>query len=67
MKQYLALQKSGIKQYDLIVTCGSFGLRGCVRNCLSAIGRPPENALKFKSKYVKQGNFDVSAILPASS
>jgi len=65
MKKYLAVHKSNIKRYDLIVTCGSFGLRGCIKNCLTSIGRPPENALKFKSKDVKRGDFDFSAVLSA--
>ena len=63
MKMYLAKHKSSIKRYCLIVTCGSFGLRGCIRNCISAIGANPEVALKFKSKHVKQGNYDLSPVL----
>ena len=63
VKLYLGQYKSDIKKYDLIVTCGMFGLRGCVKNCVSAIGKPPENALIFKAKHVKSGNFDISAVL----
>ena len=63
MKIYIEKNKSDIKQYGLIVTCGVFGLRGCVKNCLSVIGRPPKNALIFKAKQVKRGNFDISAVL----
>ena len=63
MKQYITKNKSNIKQYDLIVTCGGWGLRGCIKNCLSVIGRLPDNSLKFRSKSVKQGNFDISAVL----
>jgi len=66
MKQYIAEHKSNIKQYDLIVTCGSFGLRGCIKNCLASIGKQPENALKLKAKDVKQGSYDISAVLSAS-
>lgn len=62
MKKYVVNQKSKIKEYDLIVTCGGLGLRGCIKNCVSAIGRPPENAVKLRSKYVKEGNFDLSKI-----
>jgi len=57
MKQYVAQHKSSIKQYDLVVTCGGFGLRGCVKNCLSSIGKPPEKAVKFRAKQVKRGDF----------
>ena len=63
MKKYIAKHKSNIKRYGLIVTCGGFGLQGCVRNCLSSIGAKPEIALKFRSKYVKQGIFDLSPVL----
>jgi len=62
MKLYLAKNKSKIKRYNLVVTCGAFGLRGCVNNCKKAIGRPPENALVFKAKNVKQGDFDISLL-----
>ena len=67
MKKYIAEHKTNIKQYDLIVTCGSFGLRGCVKNCLASIGKEPEIARKLKSKDVKRGSYDISAILPTSS
>ena len=63
MKMYIAEHKSNIKQYCLIVTCGRFGLRGCIRNCMSAIGTGPEIALKFRSKNVKQGNYDLGPVL----
>lgn len=63
MKLYLAKYKSGIKKYNLIVTCGSMGHRGCVKNCKSIIGIPPEKSMKIKSKAVKEGNFDVSSAL----
>ena len=63
MKLYLEKHKSDIKMYSLVVTCGMFGLRGCVNNCVSAIGKPPEHALKFKSKAVKQGNYDIIALV----
>jgi len=63
MKIYVAKHGSKIKRYDLIVTCGGLGLRGCVRNCVSAIGKPPEKALKFRAKLVKQGDYDLSPVI----
>ena len=63
MKIYLSRHGSKIRNYDLIVTCAGFGLRGCVKNCLSSIGKPPANSLIFRAKQVQQGNFDLSAIL----
>ena len=62
MKLYLGKHKADIKIYSLIVTCGLFGLRGCVKNCVSAIGKPPEKALKFKAKKVKLGAFDIGDV-----
>ena len=62
MKKYIEQHKAGIKLYDLVVTCGAWGLRGGVKYCRVAIGRPPENALLFKSKDVKTGNFDISTL-----
>ncbi|MCL2109841.1 MAG: hypothetical protein FWH20_10920 [Oscillospiraceae bacterium] len=66
MKMYIAEHKSAIaamKNYDLIVTCGGWGLRGCVRNCRRAIGKPPETALIFKAKQVKRGEFDIRPLV----
>ncbi|MDR1735414.1 MAG: hypothetical protein LBR85_00900 [Oscillospiraceae bacterium] len=63
MTQYIFKNKAGIKRYDLVVTCGLMGLRGCVRKCASILGRPPEKTLKLKSKNVQAGNFDVSGIV----
>ena len=62
MKLYLKKYKADIKTYSLIVTCGMFGLRGCVGNCKKAIGRPPEHALKFKQKAVLRGEFNIDVI-----
>ena len=62
MKQYIATHAADIKGYDLIVTCGVWGLRGCVKNCLSAIGRPPNNALIFRAKDVRRGAYDIRAV-----
>jgi len=64
MKLYVAKHKSSIKRYGLIVTCGRLGLRGCIKNCLSSIGAKPEIAMKFRSKHVNQGNYDLSPIFP---
>ena len=66
MKQYISKHNSNIKnnkRYDLLVTCSGLGLRGCVKYCVSTIGKPPENALKFRSSHVKRGVFDISAVL----
>ncbi|MCL2045355.1 MAG: hypothetical protein FWG88_03105 [Oscillospiraceae bacterium] len=63
MKQYILKHNAAIKQYDLVVTCGGIGLRGCIKNCLSSIGFPPRNAMKFRSKQVKSGDFDISAVI----
>jgi flavodoxin len=63
MKQYIAKHKDGIKRYDLIVTCGGLGLRGCVKNCLAILGTPPEHAVKIRAKDVKAGKYDISAVL----
>jgi hypothetical protein len=62
MKLYLDAHSRGIKAYSLIVTCGLFGLGGCVGHCKKVIGRPPEKALKIKAKAVKQGSFSLSDI-----
>jgi flavodoxin len=62
MKLYLEKHKSGIKSYSLVVTCGMFGLRGCVKKCRSIIGKPPEKSLIFKQKAVRQGNYDISSV-----
>ena len=63
MKMYVAENKSKIKQYDLIVTCGAFGLRGCIKHCSSSIGKRPDNAVKLKAKDVKRDSYDIGAIL----
>ncbi|MCL1828711.1 MAG: hypothetical protein FWG32_04355 [Oscillospiraceae bacterium] len=63
IKSYIGRYKSDIKEYDLIVTCGLLGLRGCVKNCLSAIGKAPGTALKFRANHVKRGDYDLSAVL----
>jgi len=62
MKIYLDKHASGIKKYDLIVTCGAFGLRGCVKRCLSKIGIPPGVSMKLKAKHVKRGEYDISPV-----
>ena len=62
MKLYLNEHKADVKKYSLVVTCGRFGLRGCVSFCKKAIGRPPEHALKLLEKDVKRGDINISAI-----
>ena len=62
MKKYIRETNAAVKKYDLIVTCGLFGLGGCVKNCTKAFGKAPDNALIFKAKKVKLGDFDISAI-----
>ncbi|MCL2608483.1 MAG: hypothetical protein FWD94_01060 [Treponema sp.] len=63
VRQYVIKHKTNIRQYDLIVTCGGFGLRGCVKNCLSSIGKVPKNSIKLRKKHVKQGKYDITSIL----
>ena len=62
MKIYLSKHESEIKRYDLIVTCGSLGLRGCVKHCISKIGTPPGASMKLKAKHVKRGEYDISPV-----
>jgi len=63
VKSYITQHKSKIKTYRLIVTCGRIGLRGCIRNCKSVIGRSPEKAVKFMAKDVVAGNFDIDSAI----
>ena len=63
MKMYLQEHGKSIKNYSLIVTCGLFGLRGCVSNCVSAIGKAPQKSVKIKAKDAKAGNFDIKSAL----
>ena len=63
MKLYLKQHGKSITQYSLIVTCGGMGLGGCVKNCEKAIGKPPEKAVKLKSKAVKAGAFDAAELV----
>ena len=61
MKLYLK-EHSGIKNYSLIVTCGGLGLKGCVKNCKSALGAAPTQAMKIRARTIKDGSFDISSI-----
>ena len=61
MKLYLK-EHGGIKNYSLIVTCGGLGLKGCVRNCNSALGAAPRQAMKIRAKTILDGSFDISAV-----
>lgn len=62
MKIYVSKFGSKIPAYELIVTCSLFGLRTCVSNCKSLIGKPPEKALKFKGKAVLADGFEQAFI-----
>jgi len=63
MKQYLKEYGASIKSYSLIVTYSLFGLRGCVRNCVTSIGSQPHKAFKLKGKKVIAGEYDVRLML----
>ena len=67
MKQYVRKHKGKIKEYDLIVTCSGLGLRGCVKNCISSIGKPPMQALKIRAKHVQSDHYDLSKILTGNN
>lgn len=66
MKLYLKEYGKSIKDYSLIVTCGLFGLRGCIRNCVAAIGKPPAKSMKIKGKDAVSGNFDIKRAASAT-
>jgi len=63
MKLYLKEHGKAINSYSLIVTYGLFGLRGCISNCVKAIGKPPVKSMKIRDKYTKADNFDVKPAL----
>ena len=63
MKMYLKEYGKSIKSYSLIVTYSLFGLRGCVSNCVRAIGKPPVKAISIKGKCIKAENFDIKPAL----
>ena len=63
MKLYLNEYGKSINSYTLIVTCGMFGLRGCVRNCVKATGKQPLGSMKIRDKNLKTGNFDLKPLL----
>ena len=63
MKLYLKKYGKSIKNYSLIVTCSLFGLRGCIGNCVAAIGKQPQKSMKIKAKYVESGGFDIKPII----
>jgi len=63
MKLYLKEYGKSIQSYSLIVTYRMFGLRGCVRNCVGAIGKKPLKAISIKSKCIQAENFDVRPAL----
>jgi len=63
MKLYLKVHGEAIQNYSLIVTCGLFGLRTCVNNCVKAIKKRPVKTVKIKDKRVKENDFDIKEIL----
>ena len=63
VKLYLKEHGKAINSYSLIVTYGLFGLRGCVSNCVKAIGKPPAMSMKIKGKNAIAGNFDVKQLV----
>jgi len=63
MKLYLKEFGASIQSYSLVVTCGMFGLRSCVRNCVKAIGKKPMSAMKIRDKKLKADDFDIKPII----
>ena len=63
MKLYLQKHGKAIKNYSLIVTYSMFGLRGCIGNCVSAIGKAPQKTMKIKSNKAQSGDFDVKPVI----
>jgi hypothetical protein len=63
MKLYLERHKGDIKNYRLAVTCGMFGLGGCVSGCKKILGRGPESALKIRSKRIEGGEYSLDKIV----
>lgn len=60
---YLNQQKSNIKNYRLAVTCGSWGLRGSISDCIKILGIAPETAVKIKAKTISKGTYSISEIV----
>ena len=63
MKIFLREYGEAIQSYSLIVTCGLFGLRGCVKYCVKCIGKPPLKSMKIRDKFIRTESFDVAAVL----
>jgi len=63
MKLYLNKYGKAIQSYSLIVTYSLFGLRGCVNNCVRAIGKQPLKAISIKGKCIQAENFDIKPAL----
>jgi len=63
VKLYLKEHGKSIKSYSLIVTYSLFGLRGCISNCVKAIGKQPLKTMKIKGKDTRTGNFDVKSAI----
>jgi len=62
MTLYLEAHKAGISQYRLAVTCGLFGLRGCVSGCKKILGTPPEAAVKIRAKFIPSGKYSIAKV-----
>ena len=62
MKLYINKFRADIKKYSLVVTCGLFGLNGCIGNCRKVLGKPPHIAMKFRAKNVKKGTFEIGDV-----
>ena len=63
MTLYLQQQKAYIKRYRLAVTCGGFGLRGCVSDCKKILNSLPEIGIKIKQKAIKKGTYNIDDII----
>lgn len=62
MALYLERHKSEIRQYQLAVTCGLMGLRGCISGCKRILGVPPESAVKVRAKHIPGGAYSIDRI-----
>ena len=63
MALYLRQQKASIGHYRLAVTCGGFGLRGCISGCQKILKARPETAVKIKQKDIKRDTYSIDDII----
>ena len=63
MALYLQQQKASIKRYRLAVTCGGFGLRGCVSDCKKILHTLPETTVKIKQKAIQDGTYSIDDMI----